>query len=267
MENTTTLDNFLNTQWLAFCKYSPQVNEIITKLNSTLNVKLKTDHIAYRTFDTGPFRLSVLNNLVLDAGYYQSGQYNFPDKHVIARSYSHLIEGYPKLFLSEFQVEKLSQEAQDIIGKRILSVKPLHDRTWANTFGNTWFSNKITDEDVVLIGRESEYALWVLLHGLKPNHFAFDISDYFMGDIVSLLDSKLKYKLNTSGGRIKGTPAGLLEQSSIMAEHRLYPGLSSLHSVGYIEFCKRYVRPGGKIFDGFLENSADKIFESTFHKP
>lgn len=267
MENINILDNFLNTQWLSLCKFSPQVLEIINKLNTELKVKLKIDHVAYRTFNVGPLRLNVLHDFVLDIGYFHTGSYNFTDKHVVAKSYSHLVSGMPRLFLSELQVEKLSIEAQNIIGKRILSIKPLHDRTWINTFGNIWFSNKITDEEVNLIGKESEYGQWVLLHGLKPNHYAFDVSAYNMNDINSLLDSKFKYKLNTSGGRIKGTAAGLLEQSSVMSENRLYTGLTGLYSVGYIEFCKRYIHQGGKLFDGFLENNADKIFESTFRKP
>src|SRR5260221_8058472 len=165
------------------------------KLYGLFKVKLKTDHIAYRTFNTGPLRLDVLHDFVLDSGYHQTGSFVFSDKHVVARSYSHLIHGMPRLFLSELQVEKLSPEAQNIMGKRVLSIKPLHDRTWVNTFGNTWFSNKLTDEEVNLVGNESEYGLWVLLHGLKPNHYAFDVSDYVMGNIVSLLDTKFKYKI------------------------------------------------------------------------
>lgn len=267
MEQLNVLDNFINSQWLSLCKFSPQVGNVLSLLEKELNVKLEMDHIAYRTFNTGPFRLNILHDFALDAGYYVTGNYNFHDKHVVAKSYSHLTSGKPRLFLSELQVEKLSAEAQNIIGKRILSVKPLHDRTWLNTFGNAWYSNKITDDEVALLSKESEYAEWVLLHGLKPNHFAFDVSKYNMNDIVSLLDNKLQFKINTSGGRIKGSPGSLLEQCSVMAEHRLYPGVSnSLHSVGYIEFCKRYVdgMHHNKAFDGFIENSADKIFESTF---
>ncbi len=261
MDLTNALDNFINTQWLSLSKYSPQVPEIINKLNAEFNTKLIPDHIAYRTFNTGPLRLEALHRFVLDAGYYETGVYQFHDKHVVAKSYSHLLSNHPKLFLSEVQVEKLSEPVQNIIGKRILSIKPLHDRTWLNTFGNVWFSNKITDEDVTLVDKESEYASWVLLHGLKPNHYAFDVSDRFMGDVISLLENKFKYK-------VKGSPTQLLEQVSVMSEHRLYPGMTDLYSAGYVEFVKRYPDPhnGNKLFNGFLEKSADKIFESTFKK-
>ncbi len=73
------------------------------------------------------------------------------------------------------------------------------------------------------------------------------------------------YRLNNSGGEVKGTPAQLLEQSSTLADQvdvEFQEGRFSVPSC-YYEFAKRYHDTDGKLFSGFIAESADKIFEST----
>lgn len=64
---------------------------------------------------------------------------------------------------------------------------------------------------------------------------------------------------------MKGSPDVRLEQSSTMADkvsvtfsdgNQQIPG-------GFYEFAKRYPLPDGTLYQGFVEASADKIFEST----
>ena len=64
---------------------------------------------------------------------------------------------------------------------------------------------------------------------------------------------------------MKGTKADFLEQSSTMAnqvsvkfKQGVFPVLNS-----YYEFAKRYPLANGKLYQGFVTASADKIFEST----
>ena len=73
------------------------------------------------------------------------------------------------------------------------------------------------------------------------------------------------FKLNKSGGEVKGSPDKFLEQSSTMAglvkvafddKEMNIPGC-------YYEFAKRYNLSDGNLYQGFVETSADKIFEST----
>lgn len=73
------------------------------------------------------------------------------------------------------------------------------------------------------------------------------------------------YQLNSAGGIIKGTPAEFLEQSSTMAEKikvSFSDGEFEIPSC-YYEFARRYPLPDGKLYQGFVAQSADKIFEST----
>ena len=70
----------------------------------------------------------------------------------------------------------------------------------------------------------------------------------------------LGYKLNNSGGEIKGSPQENLEQSSTMATKHLVDFLDGQYKIPscYYEFALRY-----NDYEGFIANSANKIFEST----
>ena len=73
------------------------------------------------------------------------------------------------------------------------------------------------------------------------------------------------YAMNQSGGLIKGTQESLLEQSSTMAakiQVQFTEGPMEIPGC-YMEFAKRYPSQDGKMFQGFIAKSADKIFEST----
>lgn len=73
------------------------------------------------------------------------------------------------------------------------------------------------------------------------------------------------YRVNSSGGEIKGSPEELLEQSSTMADRadvRFTDQTAAIPSCFY-EFARRYAKPDGELYSGFVAASADKIFEST----
>ena len=74
------------------------------------------------------------------------------------------------------------------------------------------------------------------------------------------------FRLNESGGTIKGGPQDMLEQSSTMAdrigwsfENNIIAEIPSC----YVEFALRYYDDSGVLFDGFVPDSATRIFEST----
>ena len=75
------------------------------------------------------------------------------------------------------------------------------------------------------------------------------------------------FKMNKSGGLVKGSPSQFLEQSSTMAyqkEVKFEEGPYEVPSC-YYEFAKRYplLPDSKKLYQGFVAQSADKIFEST----
>ena len=74
------------------------------------------------------------------------------------------------------------------------------------------------------------------------------------------------FVLNEVSGLIKGTPAQLLEQSSTMAApvNMQFDNANHVIPGCFYEFAKRYPLPdSGKLYQGFIAASADKIFEST----
>jgi hypothetical protein len=73
------------------------------------------------------------------------------------------------------------------------------------------------------------------------------------------------FKLNASGGEVKGTKEVFLEQSSTLANNidvQFSDGTLNIPAC-YYEFAKRYPLENGKLYQGFVATSADKIFEST----
>ena len=68
---------------------------------------------------------------------------------------------------------------------------------------------------------ETEYAAWMYVNGFCANHFTVDINKLDNFDSLQQVNEFLKengYKMNASGGEIKGTPTQMLEQSSILAD-------------------------------------------------
>jgi hypothetical protein len=118
------------------------------------------------------------------------------------------------------------------------------------------------------LAAESEYASWVSVWGFRPNHFTVNMNALKKFTELARLNTFLRehgVKMNTSGGEIKGTPAVYLEQSSTMAsevEVKFKDGAFRVPGC-YYEFAKRYALPNGELYQGFVAQSADKIFEST----
>ena len=73
------------------------------------------------------------------------------------------------------------------------------------------------------------------------------------------------FKLNSSGGEVKGSKEVYLEQSSILANNIEVTFQDAKLTVPacFYEFAKRYPMKDGTLYQGFVAASADKIFEST----
>jgi hypothetical protein len=263
----SSFETFINSLHLAWAKYSPEAEKALHILETETKSKFHLDHVAFRTLDVGVLRLDRLDSIIKDAGYLETGSYYFKDKHVRAKSYAHLLSGAPKLFVSELILEEMPQAVRDICVNRALSIKPLADRNWTNTFSHIWYTNKLSQTEIEILRETSEYALWTCLHGLRPNHFAYDVTS--IGGVAKALDilEGKGFKVNDSKGRIQGGTNTNLEQGSLMSEHRLYPSQDGVFAVGYIEFVRRFIDPKtGKLFDKFVEGQANNIFLSTYKK-
>ena len=134
---------------------------------------------------------------------------------------------------------------------------PVMGRPWEVSFG-----------DYQMLQKESEYAAWTAAHGFKANHFTVFVNTLKTFKSIQELNQYLKesgFKLNEAGGEIKGSPQQLLEQSSTIADQEFvnFSGETQKVPGCYYEFARRYPAKDGTLFQGFITESADKIFEST----
>ena len=114
----------------------------------------------------------------------------------------------------------------------------------------------------------SEYAAWVAAIGFRPNHFTVLVNELQTFDSLQQVNDFLEsegFALNESGGKIKGSPDVLLEQSSVLANNVEVSFSDGAHVIPgcYYEFARRYPGPDGGLYQGFIARSADRIFEST----
>ena len=85
---------------------------------------------------------------------------------------------------------------------------------------------------------------------------------------LAQVNEKLKangFRLNTSGGEIKGGKDVFLAQSSTLADRQHVAFTDETLEIPscFYEFAKRYPLENGELYSGFVAASADKIFEST----
>ena len=202
----------------------------------------------------------------LEGGYVPKGEYAFPEKKLLARHFEHPGGHLPKVFISELKVGELPEDIQRTI-KTLIDQAPadLAHRPDFPVAGRTW---KLSSADYETLRVHSEYAAWMAAWGFRANHFTVLVNALTTFKNLAELNSFLKenaFKLNSSGGEIKGSAEVLLEQSSTLADQGEVRFTDGTHKVPacYYEFARRFPMPSGQLYGGFVEKSADKIFEST----
>jgi 2-oxoadipate dioxygenase/decarboxylase len=259
------LDLLFDELWADYVAITPQAGRIHALLSGR-GERVINDHIALRTFDFPEIGIEALERAFVAGGYLAADSYEFPDKHLHAYHYEHQAPGRPKLFVSALDVDELSGEAQAIIRRMVGEVPPgagAHPRFAVS--GRPW---RVTRAEYELLAGESEYAGWLAAFGFRANHFTVDVNALTSFDGLAALDAFLKdsgIELSQAGGEIKGSPAELLEQSSTVADEievDLAGEACRIRSC-YYEFARRYPGPDGRLFQGFVAGSANRLFEST----
>lgn len=259
------LDRLFEQLWKSFRRLNPQAEQI-HRLLSERGEQIVNDHIAFRTFDDRRVGIDVLARPFLSAGYVAQGDYEFPNKHLSARHFEHADPRQPKIFISQLKLDEMSEKLRTAAEKLIDQIP--QDAFGRDDFcvsGRLWSLNFGMYEE---LARESEYAGWLAAFGFCANHFTVLVNELQTVEGLEELNELLKsngFSLNTSGGEIKGTPAEYLEQSSTLAAQIDVPFSDGVHRIPscYYEFARRYEQPDGRLFTGFIAQSADKIFEST----
>jgi hypothetical protein len=258
-KNIMRVEQFLDKLWNNYISYTPSA-ERISKL---FGERVINDHIAFRTFNLDQCNIYKQADFLANYGYKVKGDYFFEQKRLQAVHLENDNPIHPKIFLSELMCEDFSNELRIIINKISgrFSKKPeellLGGRTW-----------DIDYETYDSLAKESEYASWLYVWGFCPNHFTVSINHLTEYNDLNIVNKFIKdngFKLNSSGGEIKGSINELLEQSSTMADrvNVSFGDLTAKIPSCYYEFAKRYPDDKGNLYQGFVAKSADKIFEST----
>ncbi len=262
-----TIDTFFDRLWADYVAMTPQAG-IIKQAFEDRDETVFNDHVAFRTLALEPIGLARLEQHVLELGYTEFAPYEFTEKKLLAKGYTPPAPEYPRIFISELKVAELSDPASEILQRIAGQVEASRvnraDVLWA---GRLW--DPITVAEYELLQKESEYAAWFASIGLRPNHFTISINELqkttSVEEVLEVVEG-LGLAVNTSGGRVKGSPEVLLEQGSTMADVmpiEFANGEVREIPTCYYEFAKRYPTAEGELFQGFVAASADKIFEST----
>ncbi len=265
------LSTLLEMLWKDYSSMNSQA-EVIHRALEERGEKVINDHVAFRTFNHPGVDIDVLASFFLKLGYRDASGpgYHFVEKKLFARHYEHPDPENPKVFISELRLDQCSSSVQKIIQGLLDQVS--EKSTLLPNFlisGTPW--RKISWETYQTLLKESEYAAWMAAFGFRVNHFTvfYNALKTFKDfqDLNAFVKS-LGFPLNASGGETKGSSDVFLEQSSTLA-HPVEVEFSDRAAVipaCYYEFARRYIMPDGKLFQAFLPDSADKIFESTDYR-
>lgn len=263
----TQIDTLFANLWQDYLSITPsakKVHDLLGGQNGT--DALINDHVAFRTFNIEKINLDKLAAHFLALGYEEKGQYHFEQKKLYAKHFEHADTTKPKVFISELLVEEFSTSVQHIIKEMVANIAD--DAAQHNDFlysGTHW---NISSSDYDILLEESEYAAWMSAWGFRANHFTVSVNHLEHYQVLADVNSKLKeagFVLNTSGGEIKGGPEVHLAQSSTMADkiEVQFADKQKVIPSCFYEFAQRFTLPTGKMYQGFVAASADKIFEST----
>jgi len=253
--------------WQDYIRITPsakQIHQLLGDVSGTTDIV--NDHIALRTFNIEKVNLAKLAQHFLSLGYEHKGDYDFASKKLTAKHFEHEDPNVPKVFISELRVEELSTAAQSIIVKLVEQVdaSKVIDKDFLYS-GTHW---QLSKADYMLLRDESEYAGWMAAWGYRANHFTVSVNHLNNFGELSQVNDKLlssNFRLNQSGGLIKGGEDVCLAQSATMADvasASFSDGELQIPSCFY-EFAQRYKLANGEYYQGFVAASADKIFEST----
>lgn len=265
MPVSNTLTKYLDLMWTDYCSFNTRAAQIYQTLTH-LGETMINDHIALRTVNHPKLGIKSLAQHFEKYGYKDCGEYFFKEKKLYAKHYEHPDANQPKIFISELELEKTSPLVQETFQTCLsaLDDQKINDENFVFC-GRPWNALHSVYEKLAL---ESEYASWVYAYGFRPNHFTVSVNHLKIIKSIEQMNHFLEergFNLNAAGGKIKGTPAELLEQSSTMAEEVQVQFADGIYKIPacYYEFARRYAKADGQLYQGFIAKSADKIFEST----
>ena len=291
--NTTTLETVLSGLMRRYTERVPDVAQILEAMQQNKLIgspdEIENDHIAFRTLGVPHLGLASFEKIFKALGYTRRDHYHFAGKKLDAYWYSPPSEKLPRIFVSELRVADLNESARAIITSYTDAIQSdpvdaldLTNPLEIDAFLHAPLWRLPTLADYLELAKESEYAAWVIHNRYYLNHYTISVHNLpapfnTLEKFNQFLESR-GVVLNTSGGKIKKSPDGLLLQSSTVAEMleaEFADQQQHTISGSYVEFAERLVLPQFANLElsqikrehrreGFEAGNADKIFESTY---
>ena len=272
--------------------YARNAMELLTKEGGVI----VNDHVALRCFKDakGVGGCSVLEKLFLAFGYKRENNITVEPLFLDCYWYEPPEDtSWPKVFISEQQVEHLPIKAQDLVYHTIgdayrrgalvdialdspEQVDPQHLFELLDTV--PWSLSSGVYKELLELAEQHEkehdalqYAAWTLVNGHRWNHLTILMNMLEIDRISNLedLNAFLKdhnFPLNELGGKeIQGSKEQHLKQSSTVANmitHRFSDGVELEVRGAFVEFIERFF-VDEKPYRGFIAGSARGIFRST----
>lgn len=264
MHHLSDLNNITENLWQAYLRNCP-IAEDIFALMGCLGQCLKHDHFALRTFSAEHVDKECIAKIFEKHGYKVLSDYEFPEKKLKALALGHA-ENPMKIFVSELCLERFSPEFQKVISTILEQIERKDFETnLLSQPGLLW--KPICSSDYNILQSESDYAAWLASMGFVANHFAVDLDSIDLFDNIEEFTDFIHAKgfpMNTQGGLIKGSESLGLKQSATLATKIPVQFSDGDYEVPgcFYEFAERF-KVKGERFEGFIPESANKIFEST----
>jgi len=261
------MNQILTELWTDYTTITPDAQKVHDLLEGR-GERIVNDHVAFRTFNCAPISIKDFHPLILKQGYTHVGTLHFDEKKLDANYYSPPDPFLPRIFISELILEDFSPRLQSFCKALAQKGGAEIKKNGLRFITRPW--GKIAHADYEWLLKETEYAAWVAAFGIRANHFTVSVNHLKTIKGIEALNTLLKEKgftLNSKGGEVKGTKEQMLRQSSTMAKTLNWEFADGTFPVMscYYEFAERFSDPKtGKIFDGFIPESANKIFESTY---
>ena len=257
---------FFELLWKQYTQITPQAQKIQALLQARGEI-VTNDHVAFRTFNIDGYDLQAITPLFESLGYQVFDSYQFPDKHLSALAFVVPDDPTaPKIFFSELHCEAFNAEIQPVLQDL---TSPLSNSLSLRDLLGSYPFKTPTLQQYSMLADASEYAGWLSTMGYQANHFTVNINAlstlHSIVDVIHLLREH-HYPLNEVGGVKKGIPEDLLVQASTLADFVVFSfadGEQQAVPSCFYEFAHRFADQSGGIFQGFIPNNANAIFEST----
>ncbi len=263
-----TYTQLMDQLWQQYTAITPSAAKIHALLGK--GAPIINDHIALRTMRSPQVGVDKLGAIFKNFGYQEAGEYFFKQKKLYAKHFQSTDETLPKIFISELIVDACSSFLQETMQDLVAQIPDTFiDNPDLLYSGTHWH---IPYQTYQALQQESEYAAWFAALGYRANHFTVYVNALSAFDNLNDVNTYLLnhgFTLNQAGGLIKGSPAVFLEQSATIADRvevAFRDGTFEIPGCFY-EFAKRYPMENGQLYQGFVEASADKIFQSTDTRP